>query len=63
MVLADEHIAEFQALWKKRYGTEITKAQTLEKALRLIRLLEAVSRAIANDNENKSQRNTQAQEL
>ena len=47
MVLADEHIAEFQALWKKRYGTEITKAEALEKGLRLIRLLEAVSRAIA----------------
>lgn len=47
MVLADEQIVEFQALWKKHYGTEITKAQALEKGLRLIRLLEAVSRAIA----------------
>ena len=47
MVLADEHIAEFQALWKKHYGTEITRAQALEKGLRLIRLLEAISRAIA----------------
>jgi hypothetical protein len=47
MVLADEHIAEFQELWKKHYGTEITKEQALEKGLRLIRLLEAISRVIA----------------
>jgi hypothetical protein len=47
MVLADEHITEFQALWKKHYGTEITKEQALEKGLRLIRLLEAISRVIA----------------
>ena len=47
MALADEHIAEFQALWKKHYGIEITKEQALEKGLRLIRLLEAISRVIA----------------
>jgi hypothetical protein len=49
MVLADEHIVEFQALWKKHYGTDITKAQALEKGLRIIRLIEAVSRASASD--------------
>ncbi len=50
MVIADEHIAEFQALYKKHFGTDITKAQALEKALRLIRLVEVVSRAAAAQN-------------
>ena len=49
MVLADEHIAEFQALYKEHFGVELTKAQALEKGLRLIRLTEAVSRALATD--------------
>ncbi|KND49242.1 MAG: hypothetical protein AB203_02505 [Parcubacteria bacterium C7867-008] len=47
MVLTDKDIAEFQELWKKHYGTEITKAQALDKGLRLVRLIEAMSRAVA----------------
>jgi hypothetical protein len=47
MVLADEHIAEFQALYEEHFGIGLTKAQALEKGLRLIRLIEAVSRALA----------------
>jgi hypothetical protein len=49
MVLADEHIAEFQALYKEHFGIELTKAQALEKGLRVIRLVENVSRIIATD--------------
>lgn len=49
MVIADEHIAEFQQLYKKHFGVELTKAQTLEKGLRLIRLIETVSRALAKE--------------
>ncbi len=49
MVLADEHIAEFQALYKEHFGVELTKAQALEKGLRLIRLTEVISRAIAKE--------------
>lgn len=48
MVLTDEHIVEFQTLWKKHYGTDLTKEQALEKGLRLVRLLEAVSKALAS---------------
>ncbi len=47
MVIADEHIAEFQKLYKEHFGVELTKAQALEKGLRLIRLMEVVSRATA----------------
>lgn len=47
MVIADEHIAEFQKLYKEHFDVELTKAQALEKGLRLIRLIEAVSRGLA----------------
>ena len=57
MVIADEHIAEFQKLYKEHFGVEITKAQALEKGLRLIRLIELVSRATAYE-QNHSQGNT-----
>lgn len=36
-------------LYKKHFGTEITKEQALEKGLRLIRLVEAVSRVVADE--------------
>lgn len=49
MNLTDENILEFQMLYKKHFGTEITKEQALEKGLRLIRLVEAVSRVIADE--------------
>lgn len=34
-------------LYKKHFGIEISKTEALEKGLRLIRLLEIVSKAIA----------------
>lgn len=57
MQLADEHITEFQVLYKKHFGVELSKAQALEKGLRLIRLVEIVSRATANE-QNQPQGNT-----
>ena len=49
MNLTDDNISEFQMLYKKHFGNEITKEQALEKGLRLIRLVEAVSRAVADE--------------
>ncbi len=49
MCIADEHIAEFQTLYRKHFGVELTKAQALEKGIRLIRLVEVVSRTAADD--------------
>ena len=57
MNLADEHILEFQILYQKHFGIEITKERALEKGLRLIRLVEVVSRAVAYE-QNQSQGNT-----
>ena len=40
MQLTDEHVAEFQMLYKKHFGMDISKAEALEKGIRLIRLME-----------------------
>ena len=40
MKLADEHLAEFQMLYKKHFDVNISKAEALEKGIRLIRLME-----------------------
>ncbi len=58
MKLTDENILEFQMLYKKHFATEITKEQALEKGLRLIRLIEIVSRAVA-DEQKDTQTSTQ----
>jgi len=48
MLLADADILEFQVLYKKHYGADISKAEALEKGIRLIRLIEIVSKYEAN---------------
>lgn len=57
--LTDEHIAEFQMLYKKHFGIEITKEQALEKGLRLIRLVQVVSRAVAEETANSERGDTE----
>lgn len=57
MRLTDEHIAEFQMLYRKHFGVDIGKEEALEKGLRLIRLMELVSRAVAYE-QNQSKGNT-----
>lgn len=42
MQLADEHIKEFQVLYKKHFGVEINTTEALTKGIRLIRLMEIV---------------------
>lgn len=55
MTLTDEHIAEFQMLWRKNFAHDITKEQALEKGLRLIRLVEVVSHAVAKEKSDSMQ--------
>ncbi len=57
MGIADEHIAEFQMLYKKHFGKDISKDEALEKGLRLIRLIEVVSRSIADKQNAESEIN------
>ena len=57
MQLTDEHIAEFQMLYKKHFGAEISKEQALEKGLRLIRLMEITAKhedSLKNTDNNKN---------
>lgn len=42
MHLSDEHITEFQVLYRKHFGTDISKADAMEKGIRLVRLMEIV---------------------
>ena len=49
MQLTDEHIAEFQMLYQKHFGKEISKQDALAKGIRLIRLMEIVLKQTAKD--------------
>lgn len=40
MQLSDEQVAKFQAIYKARFGKEISKQEALEKGIKLVRLLE-----------------------
>lgn len=40
--LTDKQVAEFQELYKKHYGIELTKNQAYDKGFRLVRLMRAV---------------------
>lgn len=53
MQLTDEHIAEFQMLYRKHFGKDISKNEALEKGLRLVRLIEVVSHALAKEQAEK----------
>lgn len=44
MTLTDEHITEFRTLYRKNFGLEITKEEALEKGLRLVRLMEIITK-------------------
>ena len=41
-MLPDEQIKKFQALWKNRFGQEISKEEAYEKGAKLIRLVELI---------------------
>ena len=42
MVLSDEDILKFQALYKSEFGIEISKNDAYEKGIKLLRLMSAV---------------------
>jgi len=44
MQLTDADIQEFQLLYKKHFGIEISKAEAMSKGTRLIRFIEVVSK-------------------
>lgn len=42
MQLSDENIETFRGLHLKKFGVEITKAEAMEKGIRLVRLFEII---------------------
>jgi hypothetical protein len=44
MVLSDEDILSFQAIYRKRFGREISKEDAYEKGIKLLRLMSIVYR-------------------
>ena len=42
MVISDKDIAEFQRLYKNRYGKEISKEKAYEQGIKLLRLLKRI---------------------
>ena len=45
-MLSEKRIAEFQALYKKHFGEDLSKEQAYEKGVRLIRMVQLVYRPI-----------------
>lgn len=41
-MLSNEQITKFQALWKNRFGKEISREEAYEKGSKLIRLVELI---------------------
>ena len=48
-MLSDEKIKEFQEIYKKTFGKEISKKEALEKGTQLISLIKAVYKPISNE--------------
>ena len=42
MVLSDNAISKFQAIYKARFGKEISREEAVEKGIKLLRLVELV---------------------
>lgn len=42
MLLSNEKIAKFQALYKRQFGMEITRKEACEQGARLMRLVEII---------------------
>jgi hypothetical protein len=49
MQLADEHISEFQKLYKGRFGIELAREEVLAKSAKLLRLMELVYRPMTEE--------------
>lgn len=45
-MLTDEQVSKFQDIYRKRFGKEISRADALEKGIKLVRLMEIVYKPI-----------------
>ena len=49
MVLSDEDVAKFQALYRSEFGTEISRADAYEKGIGLLRLMSIVYKPMTKE--------------
>ena len=45
-MLTDEQVDKFQDIYRKRFGKEISRADALEKGIKLVRLMDIVYKPI-----------------
>lgn len=48
-MLSHEQITNFQALYRKRFGREITREEAYEKGVKLMRLVEIIYKPMTED--------------
>lgn len=49
MVISDENISKFQALYKSEFGMEISREDAYEKGMKLLRLMSIVYKPITEE--------------
>ncbi len=55
-MLSDEQIKKFQAIYRNRFGTEISKEKAYEKGVKLVRLMELIYKPMAQNEYNEMQK-------
>lgn len=60
MVLSDEDIAKFQALYKSQFGKEISREDAYEKGVKLLRLMSIVHKPMTESEFNGIQKRREA---
>jgi len=48
-MLSDEQIKQFQILYKNRFGKEISREETYEKGVKLLRLVDLIYKPMTED--------------
>jgi hypothetical protein len=59
MVLSDENITKFQALYKSEFGLEISKEDAYEKGVQLLQLMSIVYKPITQEEFDLMEKQTQ----
>ena len=61
MLLSDEQIAKFQALYKNRFGIEIDRKEAFEKGFKLVQLVKLIYEPTRKDENPISNKNPKNQ--
>ena len=48
-MISQDQLEEFKAIYKKQFGTELSDQEALEKATKLLRLVEIIYKPITKD--------------